>query len=118
MIDRTLFGFQGDFMGSEMKFYINNISEHDIDVAISHLFILDKDFAKLFVDADCEVNSVEISKADSSLGESDITVVVNSNSKKIGILIEDKIDAVAMPRQPERYEERGKKGIENGEFLE
>ena len=40
-------------------------------------------------------------------GESDITVIVESPDKRIGLLIEDKIDAIDMPEQPERYKIRG-----------
>ena len=46
-------------------------------------------------------------------GESDITVILSNEINKIALLIEDKIDAHAMPMQPERYIKRGKKGIEN-----
>ena len=34
----------------------------------------------------------------------------------MGILIEDKIDAIAMPEQPERYIKRGNKAIKNKEY--
>jgi hypothetical protein len=51
-------------------------------------------------------------------GESDITVILSNGINKIALLIEDKIDAHAMPMQPERYIKRGKKGIENKQYDE
>lgn len=46
-------------------------------------------------------------------GESDITMIVEKNNHKTGLLIEDKIDAIAMPNQRERYNIRGQRGIDN-----
>lgn len=57
-----------------------------------------------------------MSKADSYLGESDITVIVDVEGAKYGLLIEDKIDAVAMPEQHDRYTKRGAKGVKAGEY--
>ena len=64
------------------------------------------------------MTKVEVSKTDSDLGESDITVVADIDNKLYGFLIEDKIDAIAMPNQHERYIDRGKLGIKNGEYSE
>ena len=100
------------------KFLINNICEHDMDLAISWIFMLDKNFSKLFIDDVNTILSVEISKVDSELGESDITVIVQIGNEKIGLLIEDKMDAIAMPNQPERYDLRGQKGIKVGDYDE
>lgn len=44
------------------------------------------------------VSEVYLSKADKD-GESDITVIIESSGIKYGLLIEDKIDAIAMPEQ-------------------
>lgn len=47
-------------------------------------------------------------------GESDVIMIFNERrGKRIAILIENKINAIAQPRQNERYIERGKEGIEN-----
>lgn len=97
---------------------VNNIYEHDIDLFIAQLFHMDRDFKNLFIAEDANVISVELSKTDSKLGESDITVILENSSHKIGLLIEDKIDAIAMPKQPERYIERGKLGVNNGDYDE
>lgn len=43
-------------------------------------------------------------------------MVVEINGRKYGLLIEDKIDATAMPEQHGRYVKRGQKGVEVGEY--
>ena len=60
--------------------------------------------------------SAELSKEDKDLGESDITVIVDIEGVKYGLLIEDKIDAIAMPNQHARYIKRGNKGVKAGEY--
>ncbi|MBQ7981708.1 MAG: hypothetical protein IJ305_08925, partial [Oscillospiraceae bacterium] len=50
--------------------------------------------------------------------ESDMTVIIQSNERKIALLIEDKIDAIAMPNQYGRYMLRGERGIANGDYSE
>ena len=45
-----------------------------------------------------------------------MTVIIETEGKKHGLLIEDKIDAIAMPEQYERYVIRGNIGIENGDY--
>ena len=50
------------------------------------------------------------------MGESDITVVVDVEGTRYGLLIEDKIDAIAMPEQHGRYVRRGEKGVKAGEY--
>ena len=57
-------------------------------------------------DLDYTVREIYLSKADKD-GESDITVIVESPDKRIGLLIDDKIDAIDMPEQAERYKIRG-----------
>ena len=100
----------------------NGVAERDMDLMFLHLFSMDEDFAKTFLKLtgleyqSCEVISVELSKVDAKLGESDITVVLDVDSAKVALLIEDKIDAIDMPEQPERYIMRGELGITNGEY--
>ena len=68
-------------------------------------FVCDDGFLDLFlskagiVAESKRVLSVELSKTDAKFGESDITVIVEIDGRKIGLLIEDKIDAIAMPEQ-------------------
>lgn len=58
---------------------------------------------------------IQLSKSDND-GESDITVIIQADNKKIGLLIEDKINAVAMDEQCNRYTIRGNKGKKNKEY--
>ena len=91
-----------------MKFQFDTTLERDIDLLIMEEFVSDKDFAQLFLDAvglncDCIVKDVINSKTDVALGESDVVIILEVNGKRHAIHIEDKIDALAMPRQHDRY---------------
>lgn len=103
-----------------IKCVFSDVSERDMDMLISEEIVSSADFLAIFLQkvgiASAKVTSVELSKSDVSLGESDITVIVECNGEKIGLLIEDKIDAVAMPDQAMRYNLRGQKGIEQREY--
>lgn len=103
-----------------MEHKFRDVSEHDMDLLILEEFSYSGEFAKIFLDKIGVTNASVVltwqSKTDSELGESDMTVVCECGDKKIGLLIEDKIDAVAMPEQPARYILRGNKGVLNGEY--
>ena len=98
------------------------VSERDMDMLFANSFACDVGFLNLFlqkvkIDAKSKtVLSVELSKTDATFGESDITVIAEIDGKKVGILIEDKINAVAMSEQCKRYFERGQIGIKNKEY--
>ena len=100
----------------------NTICERDMDILFVESILTDNGFCKLLIDKtdlngkSFQILGAELSKIDSNLGESDITVIVNVEDIKYGFLIEDKIDAIAMPEQHERYIKRGKKGIKNKEY--
>ena len=49
-------------------------------------------------------------------GESDIIIILENDNRKIGLLIEDKINAIAMPKQYERYILRAEKQKHEGLF--
>lgn len=49
-------------------------------------------------------------------GESDITIILENDNRKIELLIEDKINAKAMPKQYERYILRAEKQKHEGLF--
>ena len=51
-------------------------------------------------------------------GESDIEAILSLCGRKVALLIEDKIDAVAMPEQAARYSIRGTKAVERGDYDE
>ena len=91
-----------------------------MDLLFLEEFVMSEEFVKLFSDKVKEtvshIISVQQSKVDSEHGESDMTVIAECNGEKVGFLIEDKIDAVAMPRQCKRYFLRGEKGINGGDY--
>lgn len=104
-----------------MKFQFDTTLERDIDLLIMEEFVSNKEFAKIFLDAvgiDCDyiIDEVIHSKTDAELGESDVVIVLNINEKRHAIHIEDKIDAIAMPRQHDRYDMRAQKDIAAGEY--
>ncbi len=107
-------------MNNSIDCSFSDVSEHDMDLLFLEEFVCSKDFLHLFTSLigiiDARVISVHSSKTDVSLGESDMTVIIESNGERIGFLIEDKIDAVAMPEQAERYNKRCLKGIERGDY--
>ena len=84
-----------------MEHKFRDILEHDMDMLILEEFACSNEFAKIFLNK-IGVSGAKLlltwqSKTDSELGESDITVVFKHGDKKIALLIEDKIDAIAMP---------------------
>lgn len=99
------------------------VEERDMDTLFLEAFASDKGFLKVFTEKVTELKgndslnvvNVELSKSDKD-GESDITVILEDQNKKIGLLIEDKINAIAMDEQCNRYKIRGKKGIKNGDY--
>ena len=104
----------------ELKF--STVRERDMDLLFLEAISADHGFARLVVNntkwegADFAVESIELSRTETDLGESDITVIISVGGNRYGILIEDKIDAPAMPHQHDRYVERGKKGVSGKEF--
>lgn len=106
----------------ELKF--STIRERDMDLFFLEAMSSDKGFAKLVVDktkfvgCDFTIESIELSRTEADLGESDITVIFSSNSEKRALLIEDKIDAIAMPDQHGRYLKRGERGVKENEYID
>lgn len=107
-----------------MELEFSTIRERDMDLFFLEAMSSDKGFAKLVVDktqfAGCNftIESIELSRTEADLGESDITVIISANGGKCAILIEDKIDAIAMPDQHGRYIKRGKRGIEENKYAD
>ena len=100
----------------------NTICERDMDLLFIESVITDPEFCSLLISKTdlkgkpFRILSTELSKSDADLGESDITVVMEIEGRRYGFLIEDKIDAVAMPQQHDRYVKRGEKGVQSGEY--
>lgn len=94
--------------------------ERDMDLLIMRGLAEDAGFGELYFRevglSGARVLSVEHSLTDARLGESDVTAIVEHEGKRYGILIEDKIDAVAMPEQCARYSKRGDLGVEGGAY--
>lgn len=103
-----------------IKCIFSDVSERDMDLLFLEEFAYSKEFVYLFTNIVNESNphiiSIQQSKVDSEYGESDMTVIADCDGVKVGFLIEDKIDAIAMPRQCKRYFLRGEKGIKNGYY--
>lgn len=105
-----------------IKCTFSDVLERDMDLLFLEEFAGSQEFLDLFLEpiglSGAGLLAVEQSKTDIVLGESDITLIVQKGGKNYGILIEDKIDAIAQENQSGRYIERGEKGQENGDFQE
>ncbi len=105
-----------------IKCTFSDVSERDMDLLFLEEFICSEEFLNIFLSriglVGATVCEIEQSKVDVELGESDITVIVQKNDKKYGLLIEDKIDAKAQENQSGRYIKRGEKGKEKGDYEE
>ena len=99
-----------------------NIQERDMDLMFLESFLTDKGFLELFLNKaeikgpSVEVLNVALSETDPEYGESDITVILSIDGKKHGLLIEDKINAPAMPEQCARYSKRADKAKNKGKY--
>jgi len=102
----------------EIKFW--DVIERDIDLIILEELASSQEFLNVFLSkvglSNAIVVGLEHSKTDVELGESDITVILQLDDRKHGLLIEDKIDAMAQPEQCKRYFERGELGVRNGDY--
>lgn len=94
------------------------IGERDIDLILMRCFVAVPEFADIFLAKTewekAKVVHVEHSLVDPEFGESDLTVYVEMGDARYALLIENKIDAIAMSNQYQRYLVRGNKGKENG----
>jgi hypothetical protein len=83
-------------------------------------FAASKKFAALFLQRlsleEYDILSISHSVMHSYLGESDITIVLRVGNQRLAVLIENKISAIAMPQQYQRYVERGQEGIRNSDY--
>ena len=102
-----------------MEFNIKKVYERDIDLYIINKFINDSKFKELFLKKiNCQ--NYQVCKCLHSFsdenGESDIIIILENDNRKIGLLIEDKINAKAMPEQYKRYILRAEKQKHEGLF--
>lgn len=105
-----------------MNIKFEKVLERDIDLLMINKFINHPKTIDFFLEKvelyGYKLVDIEHSLMDNELGESDITLIVEKENNKIGILIENKIDAVAMDLQPERYVKRGDKAVSLGIYNE
>ncbi len=112
-----------------MDIQFDCVYERDMDFLFMRKLAQDKDFIRRFFLHDKELVEKGYDKADFSVnkvahsvttedGESDIEVVLFIAGKKVALLIEDKIDAVAQPDQEERYDKRGKDAVDQSDYDE
>lgn len=98
----------------------SDVLERNMDLLFLEEFVSSPEFLEIFISkiniTKAQVLEIEHSKVHSEFGESDMTVIIETNGKRHGLLIEDKIDAIAMPEQYDRYVIRGNIGIENGDY--
>lgn len=99
-----------------MKIIMEKVFERDIDLLMINKFCNDQNVLNYFCSKlginNYYVESIQHSVSDEN-GESDISVILNNAKEKIAFLIENKIDAIAMPNQRARYDIRGNNGITN-----
>ena len=106
---------------SNIQFDFKSIREKDIDLLLIEEICYNDVIRNAFLSqiSDKALSEIRVTEAihsrtDAEFGESDITIILDTNCGKHALLIEDKIDAVAMPDQAKRYILRGEKGIKAG----
>ena len=97
-----------------MQLIMENVYERDIDLLLLRSFMHSAEFVRFFLNK-VQHPAMKVETVQHSLmtqdGESDVTVILTDGEKRFALLIEDKIDAIAMPRQHKRYHLRGQQGI-------
>lgn len=112
-----------------MTIQLDSVYERDMDFLFMRKLAQDKAFVRQFFLSGKELAEKGYAKAEFSVetvahsvmtenGESDIEAILSIEGKKVALLIEDKIDAVAQPEQAIRYGLRGQKAVERGDYDE
>jgi hypothetical protein len=98
--------------------HLRGVSERDIDLLLVEELAASEEFRSWFAERAgmaTEYALKEIARSvTSSTGESDLELIFVGPNGNTKILVENKIDAVLQPRQPERYSERGRAYIDAG----
>lgn len=100
----------------------NTVHERDMDILFLESLASDSGFTKLVLEKTpyagkaFQVLSAALSVTEADLGETDICVVLQVEGRRIGLLIEDKVDALAMPDQHLRYHKRGETAVSRGDY--
>lgn len=108
-----------------MNISFETISERDMDLLIMRRFSYKNDpiqnlFLKEIGYENKGLSVVDVAHSVSTIdGESDIEIILEDNDhRKYALLIEDKINAVAMENQAGRYLIRGQKAVDRGQYDE
>lgn len=102
----------------------STVRERDMDLLFLESIVSDPGFCSLVLEKTDYANKpfrvldAQLSRTELDLGESDLTVILEIEGKRVALLIEDKIDAIAMPDQYGRYLKRGEKGLKKGDWEE
>ena len=98
-----------------MKVFFERVSERDVDFVIMRALLENEKVRQCFLSR-IGKHEYRLERIQHSLmtqhGESDITAVFSCATERIALLIENKIDAIAMPEQHARYHLRGKEGAD------
>ncbi len=98
------------------------LRERDIDILLVEELTVNSDFVAWFcTQVNPELKNATVVGVAQSLntkydGETDIQLIVDSKIGRVGILIEDKIDALPQPNQAIRYKARGEAGLAAGRW--
>ncbi|TAT79495.1 hypothetical protein ELI56_15400 [Rhizobium ruizarguesonis] len=100
---------------------IARVDEVVTDVLAMDLLYSSREFLEMILTVAAEPRdaapvAIRRSVAETSLGETDIELVVECAEGRCGILVENKVRAPLMDRQFARYRMRGKAGILNGQW--
>lgn len=100
----------------------NAVHERDMDILFLEALASDSGFTNLvlsktkYCNKEFQVLGAALSETETDLGETDISVILQIEDIRVGLLIEDKVDAIAMPEQSLRYHKRAEIGIHKGKF--
>lgn len=100
----------------------STVRERDMDLLFLESIVTDPGFGEWvlketpYTGKQFKVLDAQLSRTELDLGESDITIILDIEGMKVALLIEDKVDAIAMPDQHKRYQLRGERGLHNGEW--
>lgn len=105
-------------MEQKVNYDFKDVRERDMDFMMMEEFGASQEFADLFLakvgKAGAHVVHIYHSKYEKHMGESDMIIITDYNGSRHALLIEDKIDAEAMPFQCNRYHERAEEDVFKG----
>ena len=103
-----------------MEFLLDKIEERDMDFVVMRAFAELPAFSSLFLNKiglpSGDIISIGHSFMDNELGESDIVIINALAGRRFALLIENKVDAHAMPNQCQRYSQRGMRDCIDGKY--